>query len=206
MRSNLLTLAIAVVCLAAGCYLGRFFYRPTADNHEEKRYVPENASTWMYSATTNQVKLEVFTNLLSVVDKLIQVRCFTLVKHHSFSKSENRLLDKCNFDKNQLIDDMSDLEGIINFNEVENNDALEMLISLCGQGVMLIEGMKSNHHSYAEVFSRMEQDEVLLYYFLLAKYRALMLEQLEAAIVGKMATQNQELRELARKIDLLFAK
>lgn len=206
MRNRLLNLVIAGVCLSAGCYLGRYLYTPKPDNHEEKRYVPENASSWMYKATTNQVKLEVFTNVLSVVDKLIQVRCFTLVKRHSFLKSENKLLDGCNFDKSMLKEDVASLRGIINFIEIENKDVLEMLESLCDQGIALIEGMSSNPHSYEEVFSKMDADEVLLYYFLLANYRALMLEQMEAAIVGKMATQNQELRELARKIDLLFSK
>jgi hypothetical protein len=206
MRNRLLNLAIAGVCLSVGCYLGRFFYKPPLDNHEDKRDVPENASGRMYNSATNQLNLAAITNVLSVVDKLIQVRCFTLVKRHSFFKSENKLLKDCNFDKNMLKDDVSDLEGIINFNEVENKDALEMLNSLCGQGIMLIEGMSSNPHSYEEVFSKMDADEVLLYYFLLANYRALMLEQMEAAIVFKMATQSQALHELARKIDVLFSK
>lgn len=213
MRNRLLNLAIAVVCLFAGCYLGRYFYMPKPDNHEGKRYVPENASSWMYSATTNQVKLEVFTNVLSVVDKSIQVRCFTLVKQHSlanrdsfFKAEKNKFPDKCNIAKNELKNDMLDLEGIINFNEVEHEDVLESLKEECAQRIKLIEGMTSTPHSYEEVFSKMDADEVLLYYFLLAKYRALMLEQLEVAIVGKMATQNQELHELARKIDLSFSK
>lgn len=206
MRNRLLNLAIAGVCLSLGCYLGRLFYRPIPDNHENKRDVSVNVPGRMHNTTTNQVKLEAVTNVLHVVDKLIQVRCFTLVKHHSFFKSENKLLDKCNFDKSMLKDDISDLEGIINFNEVENNDALEMVKNFCDQGIMLIEGMKSNPHSYEEVFSKMDTDEILLYYFLLAQYRTLMCEQMKAAIVAKMATQNQELHELARKIDLSFSK
>ncbi|MEI7945838.1 MAG: hypothetical protein WCJ02_04045 [bacterium] len=206
MGSNLFTLAIAVVCLSAGCYLGRFIYMPKPDNHEDKQDVSGNVSCRMYSTTTNQVNLAAVTNALDAVDKLIQVRCFTLVKRHSFFNSEKKLLEECNFDKKVLKNNVSGLAGIINFTEVENKDTLEILKDQCAQGIKIIEGMSSNPHSYEEVFSKMDTDEVLLYYFLLAKYRTLMLAQMETAIVGKMTKQGQELRDLARKVDLLFAK
>jgi len=168
--------------------------------------VPKKAPNMIDNMKTNQINLAAVTNALYLVDRLAQVRCLSLVKKYSFLKSGEKLLEECVLVKKFLKDDIASLKNAIHFSEIDSNESLEILKDKCDQEIKCIEDMKSVPNSYDEIFSGMNPDEVLLYYYLLAKYRILILAQMESVIMNKMGTQNQEMHELARKIDLSLSK
>jgi hypothetical protein len=200
MKERLISLVVGVALVAffLGCWLGRSF--PKANNSGRIQERPLNVSFRNGSTTSNQVNLAAVTNALHLVDRLIHVRCFRLAKKYSFLKAREGLLTDCDFEKRLLKENILGLEGIINLNEL-NNDKLEMLKDQYEQELKLIEDMTSQPHSFEERLSKMNADEALLYYYLLANYKTLMFTQMKDAVITKMESQNQGLNELVRKVD-----
>jgi hypothetical protein len=200
MKERLIFLVVSVTFVAflLGCWMGRSF--PKANNSGRIQERPLNVSVRNSSTTTNQVNLAAVTNALCLVDQLVQVRCFRMVQKYSLSKSGEGLLKDYDFDKRLLKENILGLEGIINISELDH-DKLDMLREQFEQELKLIEEMTSQPHSFEERLSKMSADEALLYYYLLTNYKALMLAQMKDAVITKMESQNQGLKELVLKIN-----
>jgi hypothetical protein len=200
MKERLIFLVVSVTFVAflLGCWMGRSF--PKANNSGCIQEVPLNVSVPNGSTTTNQINLVAVTNALHLVEQLVQLRCFRMVKKYSLSKSGEGMLRDCDFQKRVLKDNILGLEGVINLSELDKNK-VDMLREQYEQELKLIEEMTSQPHSFEERLSKMSADEALLYYYLLTNYKALMLAQMKDAVITKMESQNQGLKELVLKIN-----
>ncbi len=193
-----LALSVAVVCLAVGFLCGRISSRSSCNiiSKDERHIKPQFNGPVIIA---NQVNFAVITNLIVVLDKLTNARCLQMVKGYSMLNSKERLLRECTSHKVQLITDISSL---LTMDGLEKKDLIESLETQCSAEISAIEGISSVPHSYEEVLSRLNRDEMLLYCFLVSKFRILMLENIESAIVFKM--RNQELSDLQKHIDSEF--
>jgi hypothetical protein len=194
-----LTLSVAVVCLAVGFLSGRISSRSSSNiiSKEENHSKPPLSGPIIIA---NQINFAVITNLIVVLDKLTNARCLQMVKGYSMLNSKERLLRECTSHKVQLI---TDLSAFLTMDGLEKEDLIEILETQCSAEISAIEGISSVPHSYEEVLSRLGPDDMLLYCFFVSKFRILMLENIESAIVFKM--RNQEMSDLRKHIDSEFA-
>lgn len=191
----LFTFTTVSVCLGIGFFCGRISSRTNSNIiSKEEYYIKPPLSGSIVIA--NQINFAIITNLIVVLDELTNARCLQMVKGYSMLNSRERLLRECTSHKVQLI---TDLSALLATDGLEKKELLEVLEIQCSAEISAIKGISSVPHSYEEVLSKLNPDDMLLYCFLVSKFRIIMYKNIESAIVFKM--RNQKMSDLRSHID-----
>lgn len=204
MKNRMLkTLSIVGVCWLVGFFCGRFSIEPNYNIATSRQFYFSRPLDGT-NIVRKQINFAAITNAIFVIDELTKAHCLLIVKKYSYLNSKVKLLNDCKKYKSQLTSNLSLTSEMSGVNDLESNDRIKVLRDEWFMEIQFIESMSSNHHSYEEVFSRMDTDEILLYYYLLSKFRTLTFENIESVVMNKMTSR--QMSDLRNEIDLVFNK